>query len=127
VLAHLAVPIPSTLSYQDAAMLPLGLSTAARGLFQTNLLALQHPPATPQASGRTLLVWGGATSAGSNAIQLAVAAGYDVVTTCSPRTSPTSPSSARARPSTTAARPLSNDLTHVLERTTIAGPGYLAE
>jgi len=32
-----------------------------------------------------VLVWGGSTSVGSNAIQLAVAAGYDVVTTASPR------------------------------------------
>jgi hypothetical protein len=32
-----------------------------------------------------LLVWGGSTSVGSNAIQLAVAAGYEVITTASPR------------------------------------------
>lgn len=32
-----------------------------------------------------MLIWGGATSVGSCAIQLAAAAGYDVVTTCSPR------------------------------------------
>jgi len=32
-----------------------------------------------------VLVWGGSTSVGSNAIQLAVAAGYDVITTASPR------------------------------------------
>ena len=31
-----------------------------------------------------MLVWGGSTSVGSNAIQLAVAAGYDVITTASP-------------------------------------------
>ena len=31
------------------------------------------------------MVWGGSTSVGCNAIQLAVAAGYGVITTCSPR------------------------------------------
>jgi len=48
VLAHLAAPIPSTLSYQDAAMLPLGLSTAARGSVPDQLAGapapLSHPP-----------------------------------------------------------------------------------
>lgn len=34
-------------------------------------------------TGKTLLVWGGATSVGCNANQLAVAANYEVITTCS--------------------------------------------
>ena len=85
VLAHMAAPIPSTLSYESAAALPLGLSTAACGLFQKDHLALQYPSATPKPTGQTLLVWGGSTSVGSNAIQLAVAAGYEVITTASPR------------------------------------------
>lgn len=41
------------------------------------------PPAA--ATGKTVLIWGGSTSVGSCAIQLAVAAGYEVVTTASPR------------------------------------------
>jgi NADPH:quinone reductase-like Zn-dependent oxidoreductase len=39
----------------------------------------------PKPTGKTLLVWGGSTSVGSNAIQLGVAAGYEVVTTASPK------------------------------------------
>lgn len=85
VLAHMAAPIPSTMSYENAAVLPLALSTAACGLFQKDYLALQYPSATPKPTGETLLVWGGSTSVGSNAIQLAVAAGYEVITTASPR------------------------------------------
>ncbi len=85
VLAHLAAPIPDTLAYENAVVLPLALSTAACGLFQRDYLALRYPAATPQPTGETLLVWGGATSVGSNAIQLAVAAGYEVITTSSPR------------------------------------------
>ncbi len=84
-LAHMAAPIPRTMPYENAAVLPLGLSTAACGLFQKDQLALQHPSATPTPTGQTLLVWGGSTSVGSNAIQLAVAAGYEVITTSSPR------------------------------------------
>ncbi len=85
VLAHMAAPIPRTLSYENAAVLPLALSTAACGLFQKDHLALHYPSATPTPTGQTLLVWGGSTSVGSNAIQLAVAAGYEVITTSSPR------------------------------------------
>jgi len=85
VLAHMAAPIPSDLSYENAAVLPLALSTAACGLFQKDHLALHYPSATPTPTGQTLLIWGGSTSVGSNAIQLAVAAGYEVVTTSSPK------------------------------------------
>ena len=83
--AHMASPIPATLAYEKAAVLPLGLSTAACGLFEKDQLALAYPSATPTPTGKTLLIWGGSTSVGSNAIQLAVAAGYEVITTCSPR------------------------------------------
>ncbi len=84
-LANMAAPLPDTMPYESAAVLPLGLSTAACGLFQKDQLALRYPAATPQPTGQTLLVWGGSTSVGSNAIQLAVAAGYEVITTASPR------------------------------------------
>lgn len=84
VLAHMASPIPDGLSFEQASVLPLGLSTAACGLFQKDFLALQHPSADARPTGKTLLVWGGATSVGCNAIQLAVNAGYEVFTTASP-------------------------------------------
>jgi NADPH:quinone reductase-like Zn-dependent oxidoreductase len=84
VLAHMATPIPDAMSFEAAAVLPLGLATAACGLFQKDFLALAAPSAAPAQTGKTLLVWGGSTSVGSNAIQLAVAAGYEVVATASP-------------------------------------------
>ena len=84
-LDHMASPIPASMAYETAAVLPLGLSTAACGLFQKEFLALDYPVADPQPNGKTLLVWGGSTSVGSNAIQLAVAAGYEVVATASPK------------------------------------------
>jgi NADPH:quinone reductase-like Zn-dependent oxidoreductase len=85
VLERLASPIPDTLSYEQASVLPLGISTAACALFQKDLLALRHPSATPLPTGETVLIWGGSTSVGANAIQLAVAAGYEVITTASPK------------------------------------------
>jgi NADPH:quinone reductase-like Zn-dependent oxidoreductase len=84
-LAYMASSIPDTMTFEDAAVLPLGISTAACGMFQKDFLAMKAPSAAPTPAGKTLLVWGGSTSVGSNAIQLAVAAGYDVVTTASPR------------------------------------------
>lgn len=85
VLAQMASPIPDSISYERAAVLPLAVSTAACGLFHKDCLALQLPTMPPRPTGKTLLIWGGSTSVGCNAIQLAVAAGYEVITTASPK------------------------------------------
>lgn len=84
-LEHMASPIPASMAFAQAAVLPLGLSTAACGLFQADHLALRPPALHGGPAGETVLVWGGSTSVGSNAIQLAVAAGYSVIATASPR------------------------------------------
>lgn len=78
--------IPDNVSFESAAVVPLGCSTAAAGLFQEDYLNLQYPTEPVQKhTGKTLLIWGGSSSVGSNAIQLAIAAGYEVITTSSPR------------------------------------------
>ncbi|KAL3459658.1 chaperonin 10-like protein [Aspergillus heterothallicus] len=85
---NLASHIPDHVEFESAVVLPLGLSTAACGLFQEDTLNLRYPTeprVQGKGEGETLLVWGGASSVGSNAIQLAVAAGYKVVTTASPK------------------------------------------
>lgn len=83
---NLACEIPENISYEQAVVVPLCLSTAASGMFQEDFLHLNLPTEPRTAStGQTLLVWGGASSVGSNAIQLAVAAGYEVITTASPK------------------------------------------
>ncbi|OBT66456.1 hypothetical protein VE03_03697 [Pseudogymnoascus sp. 23342-1-I1] len=82
---NLTSAIPNSVSYTQAAVIPLAISTAACGLFQKDYLGLQHPTVPPKPTGETLLIWGGATSVGCNAIQLAVAAGYEVISTSSPK------------------------------------------
>jgi hypothetical protein len=81
----LTSPLPDTLPFESACVLPLAIATAAAGLFQRDFLALTPPSADPQPTNETLIVWGGSTSVGSNAIQLAAAAGYDVIATASPK------------------------------------------
>ncbi|KAI9644237.1 hypothetical protein NHQ30_007592 [Ciborinia camelliae] len=84
-LDHMASHIPNAMSYEKACVIPLGLSTAAVGLFQKDQLDLQLPSLSPKPMGETVLIWGGSTSVGVNAIQLAVAAGYEVFATSSPK------------------------------------------
>lgn len=79
-VAELPYSIPSS----KGVVLPLGISTAAAGLFQRGYLALPFPKDEFEDLGRSVLIWGGSSSVGSCAIQLAVAAGADVVTTASP-------------------------------------------
>lgn len=85
-VAHnLFTPIPDSISFEEASVIPLGLSTSASALFQKDYLALPYPTVDPKPLSKTLLVWSGASSVGCNAIQLGVAAGCDVITTCSPK------------------------------------------
>jgi NADPH:quinone reductase-like Zn-dependent oxidoreductase len=68
-------------------VLPLSISTAAAGLYQRHYLHLPYPTPTrsPKLLDRTVLIWGGSSSVGSTAIQLAVASGATVFTTASSR------------------------------------------
>ncbi|KAI0842743.1 GroES-like protein [Hypoxylon sp. FL0890] len=83
---HLASVIPDWMSYEQAVVLPLALLTAACGLFHQDFLALDPPtvPAAPP-NGKAIIVTGGSSSVGSNAVQLAVSAGYQVYSTASPK------------------------------------------
>lgn len=76
--------IPETMSFESATVLPLAFATAAAGLFEKDQLNLEYPQLDGKPNGKTVLVWGGSTSVGLSAIQLAVAAGYEVISTSSP-------------------------------------------
>lgn len=78
--------IPNSLPFTDACVVPLGLSTAAGMLFESVTLNLRLPmsateleifqhPSPPE----VVTVWGGSSSLGANAIQMARAAGYRVI------------------------------------------------
>ena len=118
---HMATPIPPSLGWEQAVVLPLALSTAACCLFQDNQLALARPSAAPRPTGKTVLIWGGSTSVGSNAIQLAVAAGYEVVTTASPHNHAYVRQLGASEVFDYRSRAVARDLAHALEGKTLAG------
>ena len=75
--------IPDSLSFDKACVLPLALSTAAAGLYGKGFLALPYPTKGAKSTGSTILIWGGSSSVGSAAIQLAAASGLIVAATAS--------------------------------------------
>jgi NADPH:quinone reductase-like Zn-dependent oxidoreductase len=84
-LAHVVARIPKSLSYTDAAVLPVAVGTAAAMLYESNKLALPVPSLnspSPKHS-EVLFVWGGSTSVGTSAIQLARASGFEVYSSAS--------------------------------------------
>ncbi|OTA64250.1 GroES-like protein [Hypoxylon sp. EC38] len=84
---HMATPLPDHISFEQACVIPLTLSTAAYGLFNQEFLGLDMPTVPPLSSSRNraVIITGGSSSIGANAIQLAVAAGYKVLSTSSPK------------------------------------------
>ncbi|KAJ5515029.1 Polyketide synthase enoylreductase [Penicillium fimorum] len=89
---NMLTPIPPSIADEQACVLGLGFGTAAYGLFHPDYLGLDMPkiPVPKEVVGksgspRTVIITGGASSVGSNAIQLAVAAGYQVLSTSSPK------------------------------------------
>jgi len=85
VLEHMGAPIPDGMAFADAAVLPLGLGTAASGLYGKTQLALTPPSHAAVADSDVVLIWGGSSSVGCNAVQLAVASGYTCIATASVR------------------------------------------
>lgn len=72
------------MSYEEASVIPTGRSTAAVGLYHEEYLNLQPPSLTPNSTGQIVVIWGGSTGVGSNAVQLAASSGCEVITTASP-------------------------------------------
>ena len=74
------------IGYPEAATLGASVLTAALGIFDglhTPLSATEDPPS----DGECILILGGASSVGKSAVQIARAAGYKVLTSCSPSSS----------------------------------------
>lgn len=73
-------PLGPKTSFEDAATLPLAFMTAAIALFI--MLGLPEPnsnaPSTDQSASKTIVIWGGGSSVGSFAVQLAKKSGLFV-------------------------------------------------
>lgn len=85
VLAAVCTPLPATVSFEQGAVVPLGAATAAAGLYEQDQLALPLPRLPRHPTPGVVLIWGGSSSVGCNAIQLASASGFDVIATASPK------------------------------------------
>ena len=75
-------PILDSLPFEQAVVLPLP-SPLLLQVFRMGRLALPYPTNVSKPTGKVVLVWGGSSSVGSSAIQLAAAAGVTVVTVAS--------------------------------------------
>ena len=78
-------PIPESMSFEQGAVLPLAISTAAAALYQKSQLALPYPAKDSKPVNKTVLIWGGSSSVGAAAVQLARASGLTVFATASSR------------------------------------------
>ncbi|KAH6963734.1 chaperonin 10-like protein [Fusarium avenaceum] len=72
--------VPKSISLQEAATVPLASLTAWLALFSKDSLNIDR-----NESDTTVLIWGGSSSVGQYAIQIAAISGFKIITTCSPR------------------------------------------
>lgn len=82
---RLIAKIPDDMAYREVVGFGLCSATSAMFLFGKNYLHLDRPSLGTSKKVKSVLIWGGSSAVGSNAIQLATAAGYDIITTCSER------------------------------------------
>ncbi|KAJ5973370.1 alcohol dehydrogenase [Penicillium waksmanii] len=75
----LVAAVPNSLPLANAVVLPISISTASSALFVQ--LKAPLPSLNSQSTGKKVLIWGGSSSVGSSAIQLARASGLEVITT----------------------------------------------
>lgn len=80
-----AAILPDSLTYTQGVVLPLAIDTAAAGLYQKDYMGLDFPSldSKPNSKGEVVVVYGGSSSVGAAAIQLAANAGYRVIATAS--------------------------------------------
>ncbi|KAL2169178.1 hypothetical protein VTG60DRAFT_6418 [Thermothelomyces hinnuleus] len=79
----LMAKIPGDVTYREPVVLGLCIATSALFLFGEDYLRLDYPKLGLPKKGKSVLIRGGSSAVGSNAIQLVTAAGYDAIATCS--------------------------------------------
>ncbi|KAF4761382.1 hypothetical protein N7455_003289 [Penicillium solitum] len=77
---RISFKVPASISREEASTVPLAATTAWLAFFSKDCLNIDRS----KVQGTSVLVWGGSSSVGLYAIQLAVIYGLDVITTCSP-------------------------------------------
>lgn len=88
VRSHLACVIPDTITYEQACVFPLTMTTSACALFHEDYLYMcppTIPPREPDASSDAVIITDGLSDVGCHAIQLARSAGYWVYSTAPPK------------------------------------------
>ncbi|KDQ06000.1 hypothetical protein BOTBODRAFT_39851 [Botryobasidium botryosum FD-172 SS1] len=75
-----AVPLPERLSFNEASLLPMAVTTAWAGWYS---IGVARDTAYTPADKKGILVWGGSSSVGSAALQTAKLMGFVVYTTAS--------------------------------------------
>lgn len=85
--ARVTIPKPKNITLTEAATLGVGAETACLGLFEGLKIPFPDPKNLPPVSGEWVVVLGGASSVGKAAIQIAKASGYNVVASCSSKSS----------------------------------------
>ncbi|KAK5110623.1 hypothetical protein LTR62_005662 [Meristemomyces frigidus] len=83
VQGDLQMHIPDHVSFESAATAAVGVCTTGYALYK--VLGLPWPIPTPSTTNEPFLIYGGSTSTGSIAIQIAKLSRYKVFTTCSPQ------------------------------------------
>lgn len=81
-----AAILPENIAYTSAVVLPLAIDTASAGFYKEDYMGLAFPTTDAKSGSRdgVVIVYGGSSSVGCAAIQLAVNAGYRVIATASP-------------------------------------------
>jgi NADPH:quinone reductase-like Zn-dependent oxidoreductase len=75
-----AVPLPERMSFNEASLLPMAVATAWSGWYS---IGLPRKTAHAESDKKGMLVWGGASSIGSAAVQIAKLMGFSVYATAS--------------------------------------------
>ena len=75
--------MPENKTFESAVALPLAVSTSGFGLFKEGSLELPKPSVDPQPSDMWILVYGGSSSVGMAALQLAKAGGVNILAVAS--------------------------------------------
>ena len=73
--------LPPSMSFEEGAVFPLGMGTAAVAIF--NELAVPRDP-LPEKSNEALIIWGAASSVGVSAVQIARVLNWKILATASP-------------------------------------------